>query len=245
MSLEEELKEGVEHANKAGEKKIGLTMTIVAVFLAIATLLSHRTHTEEGLLQGKIVDQWNFYQAKHIRAHEYGAFAEIAALISNPSAKDLALKDYKKSVDEECGTPAEHGCSSPAKDSPFLRPILAPAPAPGAENKSDQNDPAKKEATKEHAAEAAGDTKEQHESKPANHKPGAVDIQEDAKEMERERDLLERRADFYDAAELFLEVSVVLCSIALLTEMELFWKLSFISTIFGLVVAAWSKFGVH
>jgi len=37
-------------------------MAIVAVLLAMATLLGHRAHTEEGLLQGKIVDEWNFYQ---------------------------------------------------------------------------------------------------------------------------------------------------------------------------------------
>ena len=245
MSIEEDLKEGVEHSHKAGEKKIGLTMTIVAVFLAIATLLSHRTHTEEGLLQGKIVDQWNFYQAKHIRAHEYGAIAELATLISNPSAKDLALKDYKKSVDEECGTPAEQGCGSPAKDSPFLRPILSPASASGAESKSDQKEPSKGEAAKDHAAKTTGDSKEQHENKPANHKPGAVDVQQDAQKMELERDVLEHRADLYDGAELCLEISVVLCSIALLTDMELFWKLSFFSTILGLIIGMWSMFGVH
>lgn len=245
MSLEEELKEGVEHVHRAEEKKIGLTMTIVAVFLAVATLLSHRTHTEEGLLQGRIVDQWNFYQAKHIRAHEYGAIAELATLISNPNAKDLALKDYKKSVDEECGAPPEPGCGSPAKDSPFLRPLLSPVATPGTENQSEQNEPSKKEAANEHEAKAAADTKGQHEDKPANHKAGAVDVQQDAQKMEEERDVLEYKADLYDGAELCLEISVVLCSIALLTEMELFWKLSFISTILGLIIGLWSMFGAH
>src|SRR5437588_2002021 len=53
MSLEEELKEGAEHAHQSGEKKLGLTMAIVAVLLAIATLLGHRAHTEEVVLQGE------------------------------------------------------------------------------------------------------------------------------------------------------------------------------------------------
>ena len=109
----EELKEGTEHAHNSGEKGVGLTMAVVAVMLAMATLLSHRAHTEEGLLQGKIVDEWNFYQAKHIRAHEYGAIAEVAALL--PNGKDLALKDYKKSLDEECGSPAEHDAAARPK----------------------------------------------------------------------------------------------------------------------------------
>jgi hypothetical protein len=245
MSIEEELKEGIEHAHHSGEKMIGLTMAIVAVLLAMATLMSHRAHTEEGLLQGKIVDEWNFYQAKHGRAHEYGAIAEIAALLPNPNAKDLALKDYKKSLDEECGTPVEHGCSSPAKDSAVLRPLLTTVSENNAkEGKAAQEASPKEDAAKDHAKEAS-DAKEPHENKSAAHKPGAVNVQEDAKEMEHERDLVERRANFYDGAELFLEISIVLCSIALLAEMKLFWKLSFFTTIIGICVALWGMLGLH
>jgi hypothetical protein len=248
MSLEEELKEGAEHAHQSGEKGIGLTMAIVAVLLAIATLMGHRTHTEEGLIQGKIVDEWNFYQAKHSRAHEYGAMAEVAALL--PNGKELALKDYKKSLDEECGTPPEHGCSSPARDSAILRPLLTPVST--TESKEDkkeqhasakQESPAQDQAAKEQGKEAAA--KEEHENKSSSHKPGAVNIQESAKEMERERDLVERRANYYDGAELFLEISIVLCSIALLAEAKLFWQLSFISTILGVGVALFGFLGVH
>ena len=248
MSLEEELREGAEHAHKSGERGIGLTMAIVAVLLAIATLMGHRTHTEEGLIQGKIVDEWNFYQAKHSRAHEYGAMAEVAALL--PNGKDLALKDYKKSLDEECGTPPEHGCSSPARDSAILRPLLTPDSSDTKEEKKEQGEsdkkesPANDEATKEHGKEASA-AKETHENKSSGHKPGAVNIQENAKEMERERDLVERRANYYDGAELFLEISIVLCSIALLAEAKLFWQLSFISTILGIGVALFGFLGVH
>jgi hypothetical protein len=250
MSLEEELKEGAEHAHRSGEKGIGLTMAVVAVLLAVATLMGHRAHTEEGLMQGKIVDEWNFYQAKHSRAHEYGAIAEVAALL--PNGKDLALKDYKKSLDEECGTPPEHGCSSPARDSALLRPLIAPASpvADDKENKASheasatQEKPAEEHSAKESSKEAAG-TNGLHESKPSNHKPGAVNVQETAKEMEHERELVERRANYYDGSELFLEISIVLCSIALLAEMKLFWQLSFLTTILGICVALWGVVGLH
>lgn len=248
MSLEEELKEGAEHAHRSGEKGIGLTMAIVAVLLAIATLMGHRTHTEEGLIQGKIVDQWNFYQAKHIRAHEYGAIAEMAALL--PNGKDLALKDYKKSLAEECGTPPEHGCSSPAKDSSILRPLLTPEPTTGStDDKKEQGESARKEPpandadAKEH--DKGADAAKEHENKSSGHRPGAVNIQDSAKEMEAERDLVEKRANYYDGAELFLEISIVLCSIALLAEMKLFWQLSFITTILGVGVALFGFLGVH
>jgi hypothetical protein len=247
MSLEEELKEGAERAHNSGEKRIGLTMAIVAVLLAVATLMGHRAHTEEGLMQGKIVDEWNFYQAKHSRAHEYGAIAEVAALL--PNGKDLALKDYKKSLDEECGTPPEHGCSSPARDSALLRPLLAPAQSVtgSIENDTKQETSVKQgvpATAKEHGKEAAA-SKEQHENKSSSRKPGAVNIQETAKEMEREREVVERRANYYDGAELFLEISIVLCSISLLAEAKLFWQLSFITTILGVCVALFGFLGLH
>jgi hypothetical protein len=244
MSLEEELKEGAEHAHERGEKGIGLTMAIVAVLLAMSNLAGHRAHTEVGLIQGKIVDEWNFYQAKHGRAHQYGALAEFAAL--QPNGKDLALKDYRKSLDEECGTPPEHGCGSPAKDSPILRPLLGPNPSAADSKKegSDQASPGTPEISKEHGKEGAA-AGEHQETKLAGRKPGAVNIQDSAKEMEHERDLVERRADFYDSAELFLEISIVLCSIALLAEMKLFWKLSFITTLIGVGVALWGWLGLH
>jgi hypothetical protein len=243
----EEMKEVAEHAHEKGEKRIGLTMAIVAVLLAIATLLGHRTHTEEGLLQGKIVDEWNFYQAKHGRAHEYGALAEIAAILPHGRAREIAIRDYKKSLDEECGTPAEHGCSSPAKDSAVLQELMGgtKTESTGHEGGSEHDPPA----AKEKPAEAGGEKSEaaagHGEAKPSNHKPGAVNIQDTAREMEHEREIMERRADFYDSAELFLEISIVLCSIALLAEVKMFWQLSFVTTIIGVGVILWGMLGVH
>jgi hypothetical protein len=130
--------------------------------------------------------------------------------------------------------------------------LLTPEPTTGKEDKEDkkeQGESAKKEPAANDEA-AKGNSKEanatkEHESKSSDHKPGAVNIQESAKEMEAERDLVERRANYYDGAELFLEISIVLCSIALLAEMKLFWQLSFITTILGVGVALYGFLGVH
>ncbi len=53
----DELKELSENAKEVGEKAVGLTMAIVAVLLAVATMLGHRSHTEEVLIQTKANDQ--------------------------------------------------------------------------------------------------------------------------------------------------------------------------------------------
>jgi gas vesicle protein len=100
----EELTESVEKAGERKERKIGVTMAIVAVLLALATMLGHRTHTEEVLIQTRANDQWAYYQAKTIRAHMYEADAEMAALL--PKGEQLAesfkqrSEDQKKSAEE-------------------------------------------------------------------------------------------------------------------------------------------------
>jgi hypothetical protein len=74
---------------------------------------------------------------------------------------------------------------------------------------------------------------------PSATREGAVKIQEHARDMERETALIARKADHYDSAELFLEVSIVLCSISLLAETKLYWSLSFITTGIGIGVLLW------
>ena len=233
----EELKESAEHANVKGEKEIGLTMAIVAVVLAIATLLSHRAHTEEILLQGKASDKWSQYQAKHIRAYEFAISATQFYLM--PNGKDVALRHFRKSVEEECGAPTEKGCKSPllSKDDPILTQIAKEASSTN--NKGEKSEeaaahPAESESAEAHSAPAG--EKQEKPGKEGGGKDGARKIQEQAFELERERDQLQHRANYYDAAELFLEVSIVLCSIGLLADDKLYWKLSFASTAAGIVV---------
>ncbi len=59
-----------------------------------------------------------------------------------------------------------------------------------------------------------------------------------AQKLERESAALSREGNYYSVAELFLQFSVVLCSVALLTEISVFWKSSFVSMTAGLLLAA-------
>lgn len=66
-----ELHEHAEHgAHDPSLAPVSLTMAVVAVLLAIVSLLGHRAHTEETILQNKTSDKWAYYQAKNIRMHE-------------------------------------------------------------------------------------------------------------------------------------------------------------------------------
>jgi hypothetical protein len=235
----EELGEQTEHAHHTGQKSIGLTTAITAVLLAVATLLGHRAHTEEIKLQTKVNDQWSFYQAKHQRAHDYGKDAEIESAAGN---HDLAIEFLKISVDEECGSPVEGSCQPPrVKQSPILQKLMAELKTPSGNSGAPEKGPAEQTGESKAGDASKHDAAGEHE-KPAKEvavREGAVKIQDGAREMEKETEVITRRADHYDSAELFLEVSIVLCSIALLAENKLYWKLSFVSTVLGILIATY------
>jgi hypothetical protein len=70
MSAQEELQEHAEHAKEPFDKKVAVTMAIIAALLAIVSVLGHILSTEELLAQQKASDQWAFYQAKDIRRYD-------------------------------------------------------------------------------------------------------------------------------------------------------------------------------
>jgi hypothetical protein len=69
-------------------------------------------------------------------------------------------------------------------------------------------------------------------------KRDADGIRQENDKLDEETHLIARRATFYDAAEICLEIAIVLCSVALLTGSLLFWKVSFAGTALGVAVAA-------
>jgi len=92
--MSEELTELKEHAEHAKEHPalapVSVTMAILAVLVAVVTLLGHRAHTEEVVLQAKSSDQWAYYQAKNIRRHEDEIFADVTSVQPNTDAAALA-----------------------------------------------------------------------------------------------------------------------------------------------------------
>ena len=98
-----ELSEVAEKSKESNEKAVGVTMAIVAVLLALATMLGHRSHTEELLIQSKANDQWAYYQAKNIRSHTYEANAELAGLLNGGTkvAEDFKSKSETQRKDAE------------------------------------------------------------------------------------------------------------------------------------------------
>jgi hypothetical protein len=101
----EELHELQEHAEHARENPslapVSLTMAILAVAVAVVSLLGHRAHTEEVLLQARAADQWAYYQAKNIRQHTDKLAADFAAVLSTQDAAALSKLREKYSAEAD------------------------------------------------------------------------------------------------------------------------------------------------
>jgi hypothetical protein len=100
MSSEElsELHEHAEHAkHDPSLAPVSLTMAILAVLVATVSLLGHRAHTEEVVLQNQVSDQWAHYQAKSIRRHSDEQFTDFASIIAakDPGAAEKVKEKYR------------------------------------------------------------------------------------------------------------------------------------------------------
>src|SRR5712671_6219337 len=167
-----ELQENAEHGRENPSlAPISVTMAILAVFVAVVSLLGHRAHTEELLFQNRASDQWAYYQAKNIRRHNYEMGVDLLSLVEfkNKEQADKVKEQYHK--------------------------------------------------------EAERYTKEQAE------------IEEQAKELENESAHAQRKADRFDLGEVFLEIALVISSLALLSRKRIFWFLGIASGLAGIGVA--------
>jgi len=109
-----ELHENAEHARERPDlAPVTLTMAVLAVLVATVSLLGHRTHTEEIILQDKVTDQWAYYQAKNIRRHTDELFAGLTTVVASKDAEAVAklqekyraeadrYKDEQKELDKQ------------------------------------------------------------------------------------------------------------------------------------------------
>jgi hypothetical protein len=168
-----ELQENAEHGRENPSlAPISVTMAILAVCVAVVSLLGHRSHTEELLTQNRATDQWAYYQAKNIRLHNYDMGLDMLPLIE--------FKDK----------------------------------------------------------EQAGKVQEKYKAQVDRYTKEQADIEEKAKDFEGESARAQRKADRFDMGEVFLEIALVISSLALLSRKRIFWFLGIISGAAGLAIAA-------
>lgn len=100
----QEFSNQMKEAGEAGESltRISLAISILAVLVAMVTVLGHRTHTEAVLSQARASDMWNEYQAKKIRSDQASVAMDLLSLQpnSNGAAVEKKLDEYSKHQDK-------------------------------------------------------------------------------------------------------------------------------------------------
>jgi hypothetical protein len=86
-----ELQEHAESgAHEPSMRPVAFSMSVLAVLVAITTVLGHRTHTDAVLKQNQATDQWNLYQAKNIRLTDTSNSLALLSVLPVADAKKAA-----------------------------------------------------------------------------------------------------------------------------------------------------------
>jgi hypothetical protein len=105
QEFSEHLKEANEESKEHGGEsltRISLAISILAVLVAMVTVLGHRSHTEAVLMQSRAGDQWNEYQAKKIRMDNLSVDIDLLALqpSNDPAAVAAKTKEYNAHIEK-------------------------------------------------------------------------------------------------------------------------------------------------
>jgi hypothetical protein len=103
--LHEHVKETAEHSGAAWISWVALSTALLAVLAAIAGLLSGKHVNEAMMNQIEAADQWNYYQAKSIKAAVLDAKMSLSGA-SNES--DQSKRDRYEKEQEEIKAKAEY-----------------------------------------------------------------------------------------------------------------------------------------
>ena len=78
-----------------------MTMAVVAVLVATVSLLGHRAHTEEILLQNKTTDTWAYYQAKNLRLNNLQALNDVMSALEGKNEKaEQVQKRFESNIEK-------------------------------------------------------------------------------------------------------------------------------------------------
>ena len=101
--LEIHHEEGHEH-DPMGQR-VGVMAALLAVFLAVVTILSHRSHTEAIITKTDSNDQWQYYQANKLKQHNLELGERLIGILgpNNSGAKETLAqfeKDKQKYISQ-------------------------------------------------------------------------------------------------------------------------------------------------
>ncbi|HWD00677.1 MAG TPA: DUF4337 domain-containing protein [Candidatus Sulfopaludibacter sp.] len=90
-----EIHHEVGHEADPTGRTVGILAAVLAVFLAIVTIASHRTHTAAIIHKSTANDEWSHYQATRVKYHNLELGENLLAVLGGKgTAADKMLADY-------------------------------------------------------------------------------------------------------------------------------------------------------
>src|SRR5208283_5096066 len=93
-----EIHHEVEGSDPLG-KTVGIMAAVLAVLLAVVTIVSHRAHTDAVLLKADANDKWSYYQSKRIKFHSLELGEDL--LNAMPDKSPAAAKTLERYISEK------------------------------------------------------------------------------------------------------------------------------------------------
>lgn len=224
--------EHAEHAAHASHddfnKRVTMSIAIVAAVLACITMLGHRAHNETLLLQGQALNlqteasikstetanKWAYYQSKNMFNLESEIMLDLLKVVATSSGSSgeygNIVQRYEDTVKYYSGDKDSRVTDRKKRD----------------DNKKGEG---KLKKIEDEANQLAKEAKE---------------ILEKAQKKLEESHEVHAKANRFDYGELGLQFGVVLCSLAILTKGRGFWFAGIASSLVGLAVALTGQLGL-
>ena len=95
----------MKEAGEASLTRISLAISILAVLVAMVTVLSHRSHTEAVLMQSRANDSWEEYQSRKLRTENLQVTVDLLTLqpVSDPAITKKKIDDYNTKITKWTG----------------------------------------------------------------------------------------------------------------------------------------------
>jgi hypothetical protein len=79
-------------------KKVGILAAVLAVILALVTILSHRTHTEAVLLKAQANDNWQHYQSVRVKFHSVELSHDLLEVLGSKAQAEASTPRFEKDL---------------------------------------------------------------------------------------------------------------------------------------------------
>src|SRR5579883_1946783 len=76
--------------------RVGVQASVIAVILAVVTILSHRAHTDAVLAKAAANDGWQHYQSTRVKFHNIELLEDLVASLATKERAEPKLAQFAK-----------------------------------------------------------------------------------------------------------------------------------------------------